>query len=130
MIGYTTGQLEAEFNDSQLNSVLKMIVLATAGYVSQKYGEPIFITSVFRPVASNLTDTKSTHNYWRAVDADNDHSLNAEQKQDVCDWINKTFCYDLTRPDKKVCLLHAVAGRGGDHFHIQVHPNTTIRRAA
>lgn len=130
MILYSNDQLKAEFNNQGLNPVLKMIVLATAGYVSQKYGEPIYITSVFRPIASNPTNTKSCHNFWNAVDADNDAGLTEIEKKDVADWINRTFSYDLMRPDKSVCLLHSVAGRGGDHWHIQVHPNTTIRRAA
>jgi hypothetical protein len=130
MIGYTSKQIETEFNDPQLNPVVRMIVLATAAYVFQKYGEVVFLTSIYRPESSNPTDTKSTHNFWRAVDADNDAGLSAEEKRGVADWINKMFCYDLTRPDKMVCLLHSVAGRGGDHFHIQVHPNTTIRREA
>ncbi len=129
MIGYINDNLETEFNDSRLDPIVKMVVLAASGYVSQKYGEAIFITSVFRPVSSNPTDIKSCHNFWRAVDADNDFAgLGADAKQDVCEWINKMFCYDLTRPDKMVCLLHSVVGRGGDHWHIQVHPNTTIRR--
>lgn len=129
MILYMTDQLKAEFNDQGLNPILKMIVLATAGYVSQKYEEPVYVTSVYRPISSNPTDTKSTHNFWRAVDVDNDAGLDSEEKQDVADWINKTFLYDYLRPDKMVCLLHAVVGRGGDHWHIQVHDNTTIRRA-
>ena len=72
MIGYTNKQMETEFNDPQLNPVVRMIVLATAAYVFQKYGEVIWLTSIFRPISSNLTDTKSTHNFWRAVDADKD----------------------------------------------------------
>lgn len=125
MIKFVNDKIESEFRDSRFNPVVQMIILATAGYVYYKYGEPIYITSVHRP-----ENPESTHCYWRAGDADNDAGLDTKEKQEVCDWINKMFCYDLTRPEKVVCLYHKVEGRGGDHWHIQVHPNTTIRRNA
>jgi hypothetical protein len=123
MIQFVNDQIKAEFDNAELNQILKMIVLATAGYIFYKYGEVMYVTSIFRP-----QNPESTHAYWRAVDADNDVGLSVKEKQEVCDWINKMFCYDLTRLEKVVCLYHKVEGRGGDHWHIQVHPNTTIRR--
>ncbi len=40
----------------------------------------------------------------------------------VSEYINRNWSYDPERPNLKVALYHNV-GRG-DHFHIQVHPNT------
>ena len=38
--------------------------------------------------------------------------------------INRNWIYDPKRPSKTVCVYHDTGS--GDHFHIQVHPNTYL----
>jgi hypothetical protein len=45
--------------------------------------------------------------------------------KEVCDAINQEWIYDPSRPSMKVAIIHDVGQ--GDHFHIQVHPNTQRR---
>lgn len=42
-------------------------------------------------------------------------------------YINEYWRYDPSRPEKKVAIYHKVSGSGW-HLHIQVHPNTKLRR--
>lgn len=44
-----------------------------------------------------------------------------EQCVKIVDTINREWVYDLTRPNKAVCVYHDVAGA---HFHIQAHLRT------
>jgi hypothetical protein len=41
--------------------------------------------------------------------------------------INERWIYDPNRPDMNCCELHKTK-TGGMHFHIQVHPNTRLRK--
>ncbi|MEE8382232.1 MAG: hypothetical protein V3R78_10220 [Thermodesulfobacteriota bacterium] len=92
-----------------------------SGYIYNRFGEPLYVTSVFRP-----QNRESVHAYWRGVDCDNDAGLDVGEKQELAEYLNWMYTYDPKRPEKKVCLLHSVEGRGGDHFHIQIHPNTVL----
>ena len=123
MIKFVSIEVGLEFNNDKLDAKVRAIALLACAYVYYRFQEPLYITSIYRP-----EDTESAHGWWRAVDADNDAGLTFKEKQKVCDYINSLFVYDPERPEKVVCLYHTVKGRGGDHIHLQSHPNTTLRR--
>ena len=124
MLHYGNQKLETEFQDTRLDPRLKAIVLLATAYTFYKFGEVLWLTSVYRP------DDPGVHGLWRGVDLDNDAGLNKSQKQEICDYINWLFTYDPERSKFKVCLYHTVLGRGGDHLHFQVHPNTIMNGAS
>jgi hypothetical protein len=120
-IQFTNKELEAQFASTAFNPTLRMIMLAAEAYCMWRFGEPLYITSLIRP-----EDKTSVHGYGRGGDADNDVGLDANKKTEIVLWVNWHFTYDPTRPDMKVCMLHEVKGRGGDHLHFQTHPNTVM----
>lgn len=120
MLHYTVEKLEDEFRDTRLDPRLRAIALLAAAYSFFKFGEVLWLTSVYRPGDAGV------HGQWRGVDMDNDKGLTASQKQEVCDYINWLFTYDPGRLKFKVCVYHEVKGRGGDHLHLQIHPYTIM----
>ena len=120
MLHYTNNEQEAEFKDTRLDPRVKAFALLAAAYSYYKFGEILWLTSVYRPGDSGV------HGAWRGVDMGNDAGLSKGQKQEICDYINWLFSYDPERPKFKVCLYHTVEGMGGDHLHFQVHPNTIM----
>ena len=73
----------------------------------------LIITSAYRKTGIHGTDP------LRAEDLRSYVYLDPESIEHE---INDIWVYDPDRPEKKVCIYHNV-GRG-NHFHIQVHPNT------
>jgi hypothetical protein len=59
----------------------------------------------------------------RAIDI---RSWEFPNPQSVADEVNKVWIYDPQRPNKKVVVYHENRMTVGKHFHIQVHPNTTM----
>jgi len=120
MIRFLNEELRRQFEDPRLNPLLVMMVLYANWLAEICADRSLFVTSVYSP------GDKSVHGYWRGVDADNDY-IDPKIKDKIAEAVNKIFIYDPERPKYVVCLRHAVPGRGGDHFHFQVHPNTQIR---
>ncbi len=120
MLNFQNENLKSEFKDIRLNELLRFIVFGAAAYCEFRYREPLWVTSVNRP-------EPGIHGLWRAVDCDNDY-LQIWQKKDIAEYINGLWIYDPYRMKYQVCLHHTVEGRGGDHFHFQVHPFTIFRR--
>ena len=123
MLHYSDAEQEEEFKDVRLNPLVRAITLLAASYSFYRFGEIIWLTSVFRK------GDPGVHGAWRGTDADNDKGLKPKQKEEIRDYINKLFSYDPERPRLNVCVYHTVKGRGGDHLHFQVHPNTELRRS-
>ncbi len=63
-------------------------------------------------------------NPLRALDLRN-HTLAEEDIVGIAHQINSKWVYDDEREDMIVCFRHDIGL--GDHFHIQVHPNTHRR---
>ena len=120
-------RLEKEFESKELDPIVRAITYTLASYCFYNFEEVFWITSIKRDIENEPNRKPSVHNFWRGLDGDND-GISKEDKKKVEDYINSIYQYDPERPDKKVCDVHTIPGRGGDHFHLQVHPNTTIRR--
>lgn len=120
MIRFLNKKLKDEFDSKSLDRRLKAIVLMAAAYVRHRFKKPLWVTSILRP------GDKGVHGYGRGLDGDND-ALTILEKKEVQKYVNGLFVYDPERPRYKVCRHHKVKGRGGDHWHFQVHPNTTMK---
>ena len=120
MIRYVNEELDSMFNSPALHPQVQMLALLTSAYCMHHFGKNVYVTSVFRG------GDRGVHGAWRGCDTDND-KLTVEQKKEVAEYLNMLFIYDLSRPRFKVCVYHKVEGRGGDHWHLQVHSNTQLR---
>ena len=120
MIRYIDQEMNNMFNSSLLHPQVFMLSLLASACSMHRFGKNLWVTSVFRQ------GDKGVHGHWRGVDLDNDE-ITIDNKILLADHLNKLFIYDPNRPELKVCLYHKVEGRGGDHFHLQVHPNTQLR---
>ncbi len=121
ILKYQTPQLKAQAEGPGIEPMLLAVVAFANAYCFAMYGKVMFVTSVLRPA-----DKGSVHAYGRGFDTDND-TMPVEHKKDVMVYVNKHFEYDPERPEKTVCDLHAIPGRGGDNWHMQVHDNTRWR---
>jgi len=77
------------------------------------------ITSAYRVGDSGV------HGHMRGIDFRTWY-LDQTFIDELCDDVNNTWVYDPERPEKEVLIYHDV-GRG-PHLHLQVHPNTTLRK--
>lgn len=69
----------------------------------------------------------SVHEFFRGSDM---RALpHHEDNVMLADRINEKYIYDPARPNLKVCRFHKV-GNGGEHFHLQVHNKTRLRKPA
>jgi len=96
----------------ELNPKLRGIVLDLATYCSFHFNRDIMVTSLFR-----LENKKSVHAYGRGADI-RSLDFNAEEIAQIERYLNTTYIYDPSRPNKLTCLYHNVGF--GDHFHLQV----------
>lgn len=113
-------ELKEQFNDSKFNPVTKALAFMMSAYCFHHFQETLWVSSLYRE-----GEFKSPHGWWNAIDLDNDH-LTIFQKLELEDWVNSIFQYDPKREEKKVCYLHTVKGRGGDHFHVQSREFTIL----
>lgn len=107
MIYYKEKYLKVEFE--KLNDKLIAIMEAMSNLVEAKYGDDVTITSVYRE------DLKSSHMYFRAVDA-SVRLLEHKKCKYIEHLINIVFPYD------KIYYQTAIYHNAGSgwHFHIQV----------
>ena len=85
--------------------------------------DTIVVTSAWRPVKIHGGDSGiHTRTPLRALDL---RSRIYSNPQKIADEINDYWIYDPARTHYKVCFYHTT-GRGF-HYHLQVHPSTTIR---
>jgi hypothetical protein len=120
MVRFQKTELKEQFESGHLHPLVVFMVYAAAGYAQHLSGRALWVTSVYRE------GDPGVHGVWRGTDADNDF-MSKEHKEEIARFLNERFVYDPERPDMVVCLYHQVAGRGGDHLHIQVHPRTVLR---
>lgn len=119
-IRFVKKDLKEQFNDIRFDPKVRAIMLLANGYCEHRFGVALHTTSIFRE------GDLGVHGLWRGGDNDNDKLLLGEKKE-IESYINWLFIYDSSRPKYKVCLLHTVPGRGGDHFHFQSHLATKLR---
>jgi len=112
MINFKTEHIRIEWNSGKLDNRLKLIVLAVAEKLALDYNCVLFITSIFRK------GDKGVHGAWRGVDI-RTHNLLPGEAQDLTDWINNNFVYDLKRLNMKTAILHTVGGKSRLHIHLQ-----------
>jgi hypothetical protein len=109
----------------RLHPRLVAIVLAAAVYAFSTYGWMFRLTCLFRtPEEDRALGGTGVHCVGRAADI-RTIGVRASWVEDVTNWINARWIYDLDRPDLPV----AYSKPHGDapHLHIQVHPGTTRR---
>jgi len=104
--------LSSQFDSLLLDSRLKFIIYALAGFIANEFGKPLVITSIFRP------GDKGVHGYWRGIDIRTYYYL-AEEITEILEFINKTLPYGYGA--YKTALYHNTGQ--GDHIHIQVSRN-------
>ena len=126
MIYFKTEILRPEFDKLRdLNPALWAVVHTAAAYVDRLSGDNTVVTSV------DLDQPNSVHGHWRGVDLRIAHpdrevrskeaGWNPDIALDACDYLNKAFQYDATRPDFTVCTLH------GEGLHYHAHLQTCGR---
>lgn len=109
-------------------------------YVKEKYGAEITVTCVERSRKETLLAYASAINPLtgqcyepddvpfsphesrpcRAADV-RSRDFTVGQCKEIEGALNKEWRYDMTRPNKRACIYHDVAG---PHFHVQCHPKT------
>lgn len=106
-----------EWQSRRLNPRLIVIVLALAAYALERWHVTITITDIYRP----KTNDSGVHAVWRGVDV-RTRDWTPEMSLDILRWLNESFCYDESRPEKMVAMIHDVGQ--GVHLHLQVSYRT------
>lgn len=125
---YTSARVKAEWQNPELNPLLKRIVSDVAGYALERWNWHFTATSIYRsPAEDAKLEASGVHAEWRAIDV-RTRGRSAETIADVSRYANEKWLYDETRPHLKVCVteLHGT----GPHAHFQVHPRTKLRKQA
>lgn len=112
MINFKTLELRQQWNSGKLNPRLQVIVMAVAEKIALDYNCVLFITSLFRP------GDKGVHVYWRGIDIRTRNLLPGEA-QNLTDWINNNFIYDMDRTNMKTAILHTIGKKAQLHIHLQ-----------
>jgi len=122
MILFSKGMVNQQDELQQLTEKTRKMLNLIAYYVEKTYGQYIVITSAIRTKEEQMAIAKkigkpytpSTHEYGRAVD----FRVFKEEKinEDLLNWVNARWPYDLQRPHLKTLLRHKGTA---DHFHLQ-----------
>jgi hypothetical protein len=119
LIEFKEHPLNTEWMSPLLDSRLKFIIYALAGFVWESFGKPITITSIYR------AGDKGVHGYWRGIDIRSIYFTDDEIKE-IKDFLNTNIVYGDNVHN--TCVYHDVGQ--GIHFHIQVSSNdaTSIQK--
>ncbi len=106
-------ELAAFWNSPLLDSRLKFIIYALAGFTIEEFGKAVTITSIYRKGDASI------HGYWRAIDI---RSFIYEEEEiiSIIKFLNGGIIYG--KEPFKTALYHNVGQ--GPHIHIQVSHNT------
>ena len=112
-------------DSSVLFSLLRVpydeMLMSVLIWIDDQYPGMIVITCGYRPGDPKCHGTVPC----RAVDL---RSWVFKDPELACNYINHVWEYDFKRPHMKVADVHPNRGASGTHIHIQVHPNTRLRK--
>jgi hypothetical protein len=114
MIEFKENSLKDEFDDPKLDTRVRAIVLALAGFVKYEFGKDITITSVWR---TKTTDS-GVHEAWRAVDVRSIYFTDSEINEILLFLNNFFYGKSVSGEDLQTAICHDVGQ--GQHLHIQV----------
>lgn len=125
LINFKDEQTAAQWQSRFIWNDVLCIVIYMAAYAWTHWKKTLVITSIYRAV-----DPAGVHNAWRAVDVRN-ANFDHEQAIELATVLNEWAIYDPERPRMKCCIVYELdpEGNHNDHFHIQVHPNTTFKES-
>lgn len=117
------GDLKHAGEFARLDPKLKQVAQVASILSKILYGELLITTSIFR----KKTNDSGIHEAFRAIDF-------APLKSEVDTYrlieiMNSIYTYDPQRPELKVVDPNPFHGTA-QHFHFQVHPNTTFNTNA
>ena len=108
------------------------------GFITKKFHKNLRPIMIWHANSFGLVITES---YRKQLHSNDLHGTGPVRAYDARVWcyendladkieaeINALWIYDPRRPNKKVAIIHKNRGAAGQHFHIQVHPNTILRR--